>query len=58
MSSLQPPTAPWIVDSGASHHVTADAHNFSEVKAYDGPEEISMGDGKTIPIAHTGTTNL
>ncbi|XP_074362603.1 uncharacterized protein LOC141702915 [Apium graveolens] len=36
-------SAPWIVDSGASHHITSDAHNFSEVHGYHGPDEVSMG---------------
>lgn len=51
-------TAPWIVDSGASHHITSSAQNFSELHGYNGPDVISMGDGKTIPISNIGTTKL
>ncbi|KAH0669258.1 hypothetical protein KY289_023751 [Solanum tuberosum] len=46
-------SAPWIVDSGASHHVASDAHGLNNVADYNGPEEIAMGNGNTIPISHT-----
>lgn len=39
-----------ILDPGATHHVTTNPHNLEE---YTWTEEISMGDGKTIPITHT-----
>nr|XP_016483849.1 PREDICTED: uncharacterized protein LOC107804460 [Nicotiana tabacum] len=45
----------WVLDSGATHHVTAEPHNLEE---YTENEEISMGDGKTIPITHTGSTQI
>ncbi|KAH0752741.1 hypothetical protein KY285_005889 [Solanum tuberosum] len=48
-------SVPWIVDSGASHHVASDAHGLNNVTDYNGPEEITMGNGNTIPISHTGS---
>lgn len=42
---------PRILDSGAILHVTTDLDNLEE---YTGNEEVFMGDGKTIPITHTG----
>lgn len=50
--------APWVVDSGASHHITNDIQYFNSAQDYTGPDEISMGDGKVIPITHTGTAQL
>ncbi|KAH0773853.1 hypothetical protein KY290_010990 [Solanum tuberosum] len=47
--------APWIVDTGATHHMASNAQNFTDVHTYHGPEEIAMGDGNTIPISHTGS---
>ncbi|KAH0652615.1 hypothetical protein KY289_030293 [Solanum tuberosum] len=38
----QAPANSWIVDSGASHHITAEPHNLL---AYNGMEHVSMGDG-------------
>ncbi|KAH0672680.1 hypothetical protein KY290_024912 [Solanum tuberosum] len=55
VSNHHPDTNPWILDSGATHHVTADSDNL---KKYTGNEEVSMGDGKTIPITHTGLTQI
>nr|XP_016453229.1 PREDICTED: uncharacterized protein LOC107777657 [Nicotiana tabacum] len=33
---------PWIMDSGATHHLTTEPHNLQE---YHGSENVSMGDG-------------
>jgi len=41
------------LDSGATHHVTTEPHNLEE---YTGNEGISMGDGNTISITHTGSS--
>ena len=38
---------PWILDFGATHNVIIESNNLEE---YTGNEEVSMGDGKTIPI--------
>ena len=48
----------WILDSGASHHVTNDLNNLSLHAPYDGSDEIVIGDGSSLPIAHTGSFSL
>ena len=48
-------TNTWIVDSGATHHITTEPHNL---QPYHGNEYVSMGDGNKIPISHTGSTKL
>ena len=55
ISSFQTTENPWILDSGASQHITIKPHNMQE---YNGMEEVSMGDGNKIPITHTGLTQL
>ncbi|KAH0709535.1 hypothetical protein KY284_010962 [Solanum tuberosum] len=54
-SNLQSTNNSWVVDSGATYHVTAEPHNLEE---YIGNKGISMGDGNTIPITHTGSTQI
>ncbi|PKA62506.1 Retrovirus-related Pol polyprotein from transposon TNT 1-94 [Apostasia shenzhenica] len=48
----------WLLDSGASHHVTADLNNLSLHTPYDGPDDIVIGDGTGLHITHTGSTSL
>ena len=49
---------PWILDTGASHHVTSSSKNLQNPQGYNGPEEITMGDGNSIPITQTGFSHL
>lgn len=48
----------WLLDSGASHHVTQDLANLSLHQPYDGAEEIIIGDGSGLPITHTGSVSF
>ncbi|KAL4556283.1 hypothetical protein LXL04_038930 [Taraxacum kok-saghyz] len=48
----------WMFDTGASHHVTSDHSSLHTLSEYGGPDEIVLGNGKTLPISHTGHTNL
>ena len=54
-AGLTTETNPWIVDSGATHHITTDPHNL---QPYHGNEDVSMCDNNKIPISHTGSTKL
>ena len=49
----------WYTDSGATHHITADLANLNvRADEYQGQEQIRVGNGKSIPIEHVGTTQL
>ncbi|VFQ80127.1 unnamed protein product [Cuscuta campestris] len=37
------PIPPWIVDSGASHHVSNDPTSLTSLMEYGGPDEIRLG---------------
>ncbi|RVW53564.1 Retrovirus-related Pol polyprotein from transposon RE2 [Vitis vinifera] len=53
-----PPNTTWLLDSGASHHVTTDLHNLALHSPFDGTDEIMISDGSGLPISHTGSTSL
>ena len=42
----------WLLDSGASHHVTNDLNNLSLHALYDGTKKLLVGDGKGLFISH------
>lgn len=51
-------SSPWLLDSGASHHVTANLNNLSLHAPYDGIEELVVGDGKGLRFTHFGSGSL
>ena len=48
----------WLLDSGASHHVTTNFNNLSLHSAYEGLDDMMVGNGKHLNITHTGSLNL
>lgn len=48
----------WLLDSGASHHITNDLQNLSLHSDYEGTNDIMIGNGKTLPITQIGSTSL
>ncbi|RVW75390.1 Retrovirus-related Pol polyprotein from transposon RE2 [Vitis vinifera] len=56
VTNTSPTTPQWLLDSGASHHVTADLSNLSLHTPYTGFDDIMIGDGSSLPITHTGTS--
>ncbi|XP_010513458.1 PREDICTED: uncharacterized protein LOC104789463 [Camelina sativa] len=46
--------SPWVLDSGATHHITSDLNNLSLHQPYHGGDEVFVADGSTVPITHTG----
>ena len=56
--SLATESSPWLLDSGASHHVTADLNKLTLHAPYDSLDDIVIGDGTKLHITHSGTTSL
>ena len=48
----------WLLDNGASHHVTSDLENLSLHNPYDGNDDMMIGDGTELQTTHTGSTTL
>ncbi|KAM1646825.1 hypothetical protein FF2_008255 [Malus domestica] len=51
-------TPSWIVDSGATSYMTNSYAALQNPKVYTGPEQVYIGDGKGLPITHSGFTTL
>lgn len=51
-------SSPWLLDSGASHHVTTDLNSLSLHAPYDGTEELVVGDGMGLKITHFGSCSF
>ena len=50
--------ASWLLDNGASHHVTADLNNLSLHTPYSGQDDVMLGNGTNLPINHIGSVSL
>ena len=48
----------WLVDAGASHHVSMDLQNLASHSKYDDIDEITVGNGNNLNITHTSSTHL
>ncbi|XP_019237368.1 PREDICTED: uncharacterized protein LOC109217567 [Nicotiana attenuata] len=53
-----PPTQNWLMDSGTTHHLTSDLENLGIDSEYQGPEEVTLGNGSKLPISHTGASSI
>ncbi|XP_070670238.1 uncharacterized protein [Malus domestica] len=56
-------SSPWLLDSGASHHVTSDSRNIPDSITYDGPDQIIIGNGTAMfdefnALSRNGTWEL
>ena len=44
----------WFLDSAASNHFTNDLNNLNTYQPYLGTDQVTVGNGSTLPILHTG----
>ncbi|KAI0525208.1 hypothetical protein KFK09_004600 [Dendrobium nobile] len=54
-ATQDPPSTNWFLDSGASSHLTNSLENLSLENPYTGAENVTIGDGRSIPVAHSGS---
>ena len=59
MAMLPPSSSSsWIMDSGATHHLTSDLDNLSLHQPYSGNDLVLICDGSGLPIRHSGSLSL
>lgn len=51
-------TAPWLLDSGATHHLTSDLNNLALHQPYQGGDEVAIADGSGLQITHIGSASI
>lgn len=49
---------PWLLDTGASYHITTDLTNLSLHQPYTGTNDVMIGDGTGHQITHMGSVSL
>ena len=50
--------ANWLMDSGATHHLTSDLNNLALHQPYQGGEDVTIADGSGLTITHSGLASL
>ncbi|KAM1729479.1 hypothetical protein FF2_019593 [Malus domestica] len=48
----------WLIDSGATSHITNDISTINSHTPYTGEEKVYIGDGKGLSITHVGSFTL
>ena len=48
----------WLVDSGASSHMTQERKLITDYKEFDVPQKVSLGDGRTVDALGAGNVHV
>ncbi|KAL4360960.1 hypothetical protein GQ457_04G026310 [Hibiscus cannabinus] len=48
----------WVVDSGATHHVTPDSTNVMQGAGYNGPGKLLVGNGVPLDVKMVGSLSI
>ena len=57
-ASLNNPHTTWLSDTGASNHITSDLANLAIHNKYHGQDQVAMGNGAGLNIAHIGSNKI
>ncbi|KAM2226440.1 hypothetical protein ACFXTH_020328 [Malus domestica] len=57
-TSYKPSAPTWLMDSGATSHITNDVFAIQSPVPYNGQDKVYIGDGQGMPIHHIGIATL
>ena len=49
---------PWLIDSGASSHMTKEKHVLTNFQDFDEPENVALGDGRVVKAMGSGCVQM
>ena len=49
---------PWLADSSTFDHLISNLNNLSVQSQYKGPDQVTVGNGQSLPINHIGNATL
>ncbi|CAM8993728.1 unnamed protein product [Rhodiola kirilowii] len=58
LSSVTVSQGTWVIDSGATDHITPHAHLFSNITSLQVPTSVLLPNGKRVFVTHTGDCQL
>ncbi|CAH9124860.1 unnamed protein product, partial [Cuscuta epithymum] len=58
MTEIPPRTRTWIIDSGASEHITCDSANLINSFTHPSDSTVRIPNGESVPVSAVGSLNL
>jgi len=49
---------PWLIDSGASSHMTKEKHVLTNFQEFEEPENVALGDGRVVEALGSGRVRM
>ncbi|XP_068691139.1 uncharacterized protein [Montipora foliosa] len=49
---------PWLIDSGASSHMTKEKHVLTNFQEFEEPENVALGDGRVVKALGSGRVQM
>ena len=58
LESAEKKCSPWVIDSGASSHMTKEKHVMVNFQEFDKPENVALGDGRVVKALGSGSVRM
>ena len=58
VESAEKKCSPWVIESGASSHMTKEKHVMVNFQEFDKPENVALGDGRVVKALGSGSVRM